>query len=182
MRASATVLACLGRAQSEELPHTFPILRTWVRCGVMSRISKEAHRRGFTGFVVSVFRILDRFGPRASATQPKIPSNRRCHPYGWPNAWPLSHSGKDWRRGHGRSPIPFRSKSCARSPGGGSRTSCRLARYSRSERQAMPAKGWAKCAVAPGCRAQSKAACENPIHLRYLVRVNPSGPMKQRKP
>src|SRR5882724_3715620 len=99
MRASATVLACLGRAQSEELPHTFPILRTWVRCGVMSRISKEAHRRGFTGFVVSVFRILDRFGPRASATQPKIPSNRRCHPHGWPNAWPLSHSGKDWRRG-----------------------------------------------------------------------------------
>src|SRR2546430_13164230 len=35
MRASATVLACLGRAQSEELPHTFPILRTWVRCGEM---------------------------------------------------------------------------------------------------------------------------------------------------
>src|SRR2546429_1032928 len=98
MRASATVLACLGRAQSEELPHTFPILRTWVRCGVMSRISKEAHRRDLTGFVVSVFRILDRFGPRASATQPKIPSNRRCHPYGWPNAWPLSHSGKDWRQ------------------------------------------------------------------------------------
>src|SRR5437899_9579489 len=121
MRASATVLACLGRAQSEELPHTFPILRTWVRCGVMSRISKEAHRRDLTGFVVSVFRILDRFGPRASATQPKIPSNRRCHPYGWPNAWPLSHSGKDWRRGYGRSPIPFPVKSCARSPGGGSR-------------------------------------------------------------
>ncbi len=107
MSASATVLACLGRAQSEELPHTFPILRTWVRCGVMSRISKEAHRRDLTGFVVSVFRILDRFGPRASATQPKIPSNRRCHPHGWPNPWPLSHSGKDWRRGHGRSPIPF---------------------------------------------------------------------------
>src|SRR5256885_3442291 len=105
MRASATVLACLGRAQSEELPHTFPILRTWVRCGVMSRISKEAHRRDLTGFVVSVFRILDRFGPRASATQPKIPSNRRCHPV-WlakrlaiiafwkrlaPGAWEKSH-------------------------------------------------------------------------------------------
>jgi hypothetical protein len=28
---------------------------------------------------------------------------------------------------------------------------------------------------------KSKAACENAIHLRYLVRVNPSGPMKQRK-
>jgi hypothetical protein len=41
MSANATVLAYLGRAQSEELPHTFPILQT-VRCGVMSRISKEA--------------------------------------------------------------------------------------------------------------------------------------------
>jgi len=28
---------------------------------------------------------------------------------------------------------------------------------------------------------KSKAACENAIHLRYLVRVNPSGPMKPRK-
>jgi hypothetical protein len=42
MSPNATVLAYLGRAQSEELPHTFPILQTWVRCGVMSRISKEA--------------------------------------------------------------------------------------------------------------------------------------------
>ena len=41
MSANATVLAYLGRAQSEELPHTFPILQT-VRCEVMSRISKEA--------------------------------------------------------------------------------------------------------------------------------------------
>src|SRR2546427_9194160 len=75
MRASATVLACLGRAQSEELPHTFPILRTWVRCGVMSRISKEAHRRDLTGFVVSVFRILGRFGPESETLKRQSQSN-----------------------------------------------------------------------------------------------------------
>jgi hypothetical protein len=39
-----------------------------------------------------------------------------------------------------------------------------------------PRRAELECTVAPGCRAQSKAACENAIHLRYLVRVNPSGP------
>ncbi len=134
MRASATVLACLGRAQSEELPHTFPILRTWVRCGVMSRISKEAHRRDLTGFVVSVFRILDRFGI--------IAFWKRLAPGAWEKSYPIP--GQNLATGV---------------PAGAAGTSCRLARYRRSEQQqAMPAKGWAKCAVAPGCRAQSKAA------------------------
>src|SRR5437879_6582488 len=74
-----------------------------------------------------------------------------------------------------------RSKSCDRSPGGGSRDFVSTRAVSPFRTTSDAREGWAKCAVAPGCRAQSKAACENPIHLRHLVRVNPSGPMKQRK-
>jgi len=32
-----------------------------------------------------------------------------------------------------------------------------------------------------GLSEKGKAGCENAIHLGYLARVNPSGPMKQRK-
>src|SRR5712664_828326 len=92
MRASATVLACLGRAQSEELPHTFPILRTWVRCGVMSRISKEAHRRDLTGFVVSVFRILDRQSQSNLFGEPLSKSKR----FDWLCRFSVSDSGPFW--------------------------------------------------------------------------------------
>ena len=46
MSASATVLAYLGRAQAEELPHTR---------------SPEAHRRDLTGFCRFSVSILDRF-------------------------------------------------------------------------------------------------------------------------
>jgi hypothetical protein len=31
-----------------------------------------------------------------------MPRNRRYPPHDWPNTRPLSHPGKNWRRGHGR--------------------------------------------------------------------------------
>jgi len=161
MRASATVLLA-SVVRNQRITHT-SILRRGSLRGNVEDFERGSPKR---------FDWLCRFSVSDSGPfwtsrigyATKIPSNRRCHPYGWPT---LGHYRilEKMRRGHGEV-HPSRQNLCDRSPGGGSRDFVSLARYRRHNDQAMPAKGWAKCAVAPGCRAQSKAACENPIHLR----------------
>jgi hypothetical protein len=63
IRGSVTVVAYLRSPRSQELPHTFPILRTWVRHCAMSRMPKEVQRGDLTGFAVLVapfWTVLDR--------------------------------------------------------------------------------------------------------------------------
>jgi len=168
--------SCLPRSCAIEdyrtVPHTSDVgsLR-----GNVEDLERGSQKR-LTGFVVSVVRILA-FWTRASYAT-KIP-RIACHPYGWPNAWAIIAFWK-MAPGHGRS-YPHSGQNLATGvPAGAAGTSCRLGAESPFRTTSEPERAGLS-ALSHRDAGQSKPL-RKPDSLRYLVRVNPSGPISREKP